>query len=212
MTTTGNPRPFTMRTAAAAPGRSLNSSTDRGECGPSGLATISLITPSRSRKTALLMLDPFFDCVHNQVVKQDVDALDDGRSEFIHEYRDGEAVIGHLSHGTAVVSTECDHARAGILGCLHCPNHVLGPGAGVAGPGSTVDREPDQRVSWLEPGSHLLGKDRAEAAVVRPRADQGGVVSQSQDFETRLAFDDRVLRQVGGKVAGGAGGAPVSHD
>src|ERR1700694_5902381 len=99
MTTTGNPRPFNMRTAAAAPGSSLNSSTDRGESGPSGLETISLMTPSRSRNTALLTLDALPERVDHQVVEQYMDALDDRRAELIDEDRDGQAVVSHLGHG-----------------------------------------------------------------------------------------------------------------
>src|SRR5450756_400152 len=140
-TTTGKPSSFNLRTAAAAPGRSLNSSADRGESGPSGLTTIWLITPSRSRKTALVMLDPLPEGVHHQVVEEHVDALDDRGAELVDEDGDRQVVVGHLGHGAAVESTESDHGGAGIPGGLHGAHHVLRPGSRAPGARTAVDRE-----------------------------------------------------------------------
>src|SRR5450759_1973001 len=87
--TTGRPRSFSLRMARAAPGSSLNSSTERGESGPSRPRTIWLMTPSRSTNTAFVTLDLRPKGVHHEVVKKHVDALHDRRAEFVDEDGDG---------------------------------------------------------------------------------------------------------------------------
>src|SRR5258708_979345 len=100
--TTGRPSSFSRRTARAAPGSKRNSSTERGESGPSGLETISLTVPSRSRNTALLNCDSFSERMHQQVMEENVNALDDRCSELVDQDRDCETEVGHPGHRAAV--------------------------------------------------------------------------------------------------------------
>src|ERR1700680_2733692 len=125
--TTGNSRSFRMRIARAVPGSNRNSPTERGESGPSTVGTIWLMTPSRSRKTALVTLDLLSKAVDYQVMKQHVDAFDDRCTQLFANYWDCQTVVGHLGHGTAVESTERDHLCAGVGRHLHGANHVLRP-------------------------------------------------------------------------------------
>src|SRR6202165_985399 len=107
-TTTGRPRSFRRRIARAAPGSNRNSSAERGESGPSGLGTVWLMVPSRSRNTALFTRDPISERVDQQVVEEDMNAFDDRRSKRVDQDRDGETEIGHLGDRAAVKATEPD--------------------------------------------------------------------------------------------------------
>src|SRR5450631_1899609 len=96
--TTGSPSSFNRWIALATPGSSLNSSTDRGESGPSELGTSSLMTPSRSTKTALFTLDSRPEAVNQEVMENHVDAFHDRRAEFVDQDGHGQAVVRHLRH------------------------------------------------------------------------------------------------------------------